>query len=164
MIARRFAVSRAHGLGLLALVTVGLLPSAVRAEDVQVTVLVILASETDAKVDPRLQCVAQQVRKNYPELKGFRLEEILRKSLPVGKKDTFVLIGNQKATVVVQHGCDKEDKVGLSVKVPNFGELEYKTCCGKFLALVTDHRTKDKERLIVAVRVQPCKKADKQDK
>jgi hypothetical protein len=154
-----FAVPKWQGLGLLAVVAVCSFPAVVRADDVQVTLLVILASEQDSKIDPRLQCVAQQVRKTYPELKGFRVEEILHESIPVGKKKDFELIGDQKATVRVVHGCDEEDRMLLKLKVEGFGEVDYKTCCGKFFPVMTRYRTKDNERLLVAVGVKPCKKA-----
>jgi hypothetical protein len=38
------------------------------------------------------------------------------------------------------------------------GEVEYTTCCGKFFPIITRYQTKDKERLIIAIRVQPCNK------
>jgi hypothetical protein len=153
------AAARERRLALLALAIGYFFPLAARAENVQVTVLVILASDQETKADPRLQCVAQQVRKKHPELKGFRVEEILHEALPVGKKKTFELIDGQKATVKVLHGCDEEERIGLTVTVKGFGEMDYKCCCGKFLPLMTDYRTKDKERLLVAIRVQPCKKS-----
>jgi hypothetical protein len=146
-------------LGLLALAVAGLFPVAARAENVQVTVLVILASEQDTKADLRLQCIAQQVRKKYPELKGLRVEGILHESVQVGKKKTFELIGGQKATINVLHGCDEEERIGLTVKVKGFGEMDYKCRCGKFLPLMTEYRTKDNERLLVAIRVAPCPKS-----
>jgi hypothetical protein len=158
-----FALSRWQGPGLLALVALSCFPGAARADDVQVTVLVILASEQDSKTDARLHCVAQQVRKNYPELKGLRIEGILHESVAVGKTRSFDLIGDQQATVRVIHGCDQEDRIQLKVRVKGFGEVDYKTCCGKYFPLMTDYRTRDNERLLVAVGVKPCQKAQKKE-
>ena len=48
-------------------------------------------------------------------------------------------------------------RVSLSILAPSMGEIEYQTVCGKFLPIVTRYQTKSKERLILAVRVQPCR-------
>ena len=130
-----------------------------RAEEVRVTVVVILATDRNDEVDCELESIAEQVQKKYPHLTGFHLEEISRKSLTVGKKEKFPLIDEQTALVLVRHGADSNNRVGLTVKAPLQGEIQYTTCCGKFLPIVTRYQTKeDKERLILAIRVQPCKK------
>jgi hypothetical protein len=129
------------------------------AEEVKVTVVVILATDRDTQVACELQSIAQEVQKKFPNLTGFRLEEITRKSLTVGKKEKFELVDDEVATVLVRHAADSKNRVGLTVKAPLQGEIQYTTCCGKFLPIVTRYQTKyDKERLIIAIRVQPCKK------
>src|SRR5690242_19543055 len=62
------------------------------AKKVRISVVIILASETDTKVDRKLECIAREVRKMHPKLKGFRLEKLSCKSLQVGKADTFTLV------------------------------------------------------------------------
>ena len=78
-------------------------------------------------------------------------------TLSEAQRQTFVLHA-EIATVLVRHAADNKNRVGLTVKPPLEGEIQYTTCCGKFLPIVTRYETKDKERLIIAIRVQPCKK------
>jgi hypothetical protein len=130
----------------------------VRAQEVKVTVVTILATKCNNDVDRRLECVAREVRKKEPGLTGFRVERLTCKSVKLGAENSFRLVDNQEATVVVRHGADKNNRVGLTVKPPLMGEVDYTTCCGKFLLIITRYQTKDKERLIIAVRVQPCNK------
>ena len=51
----------------------------------------------------------------------------------------------------------QEKRVSLAVTAPDQGEIEYRCVCDKFLLIVTRYQTKSKERLILAIRVQPCK-------
>ena len=125
-------------------------------ERVRVTVVTILASQRDREVEPRLRCIAREVRKLYPRLTGFRMSRMCCKSLPVGARDDFDLVAGQVASVTVQKGADKEDRVRLKVAPPLLGEITYDTACGKFLPIVTPFRTADGDRLLIAVRVQPC--------
>jgi hypothetical protein len=153
------ARSRKRLLWLLAIV--GMLmgtASCWRAEEVKVTIAVILATEHNKVVDRELKCIAEEVQKLYPDLSSFHLEEITCKSLPVGRSEKFTLIDDKEATVMVRHAADSKNRVGLTVKAPLQGEIQYTTCCGKFLPIVTRYQTKDKETLILAIRVQPCKK------
>ena len=69
---------------------------------VRISVVVILASETDDKVDKKLECIAREAVKLHPKLKGFRLEKLSCKSLPVGKADNFTLVENQETSITVR--------------------------------------------------------------
>jgi hypothetical protein len=123
---------------------------------VRVCVVVILATESDTKVDKPLANIAREVRKMYPKLTGFRFEKVCCKSLAIGEKDSFELIDDQTAAVTVQRGADRNDTVRLKVRPPKMGEITYSTACGKFLPIVTPYRNKANDRLLIAVRVQPC--------
>jgi len=125
-------------------------------KNVKVTVVAILASTTSKEVDPRLKCIAEEFRKKHPEYTGFSVPVMDRKSLPVGQKTTFELVEKQVAQVTIVHAADAKNWVGLKVKPPRLGEIEYAAVCGKFLPIFTPYETRDHERLIVAVRVQPC--------
>jgi hypothetical protein len=125
-------------------------------ETVRVSVLAILATERDDRIDPRLACIAKEIRKTHPELTGFRIEKMTRRSLTIGARETFELAGDQKAVVAVQHGADEQNRVEVKIAPPRMGEITYDTCCGKFFPIVTPFRTNDKDLLILAVRVQPC--------
>jgi hypothetical protein len=126
------------------------------AEKVKVTVVVILASEGKPEVDARLDKIAQEIQKRNPNLKRFQLKSINCRSLAVDEKASFNLVDDKKAQVVVKQAADKDNRVGLAVTVPDQGEIVYRTACGKFLPIVTRYQTKMKERLILAIRVQPC--------
>ena len=52
--------------------------------------------------------------------------------------------------------ADKMERVRLKVCPPLMGPITYSTPCGKFLPIVTPFRTKNKDLLIIAIRVQPC--------
>jgi hypothetical protein len=128
------------------------------ARRVRVSVVVILASETDTRVDRKLTCIAREVHKMDPKLKGFRLAKLSCKSLPLGKADTFVLVDGQSTSITVQKAADKMDRIQLAVGPPMMGEITYSTPCGKFLPIFTPILTKKGEKVIIAVRVQPCHK------
>ncbi len=126
------------------------------AGKIKVTLVVILAGEEGNKIDPRLKAIAEEVQKLNPSLKSFQLKTMTSKSLQAGEKATFPLVGDKTAQVTVQHGADKDNKVALAIVPPDQGEIIYRTVCGKFLPIVTRCQTKAKERIILAVRVQPC--------
>jgi hypothetical protein len=127
-----------------------------KVEKVKVTVVVILASEEGDFVDKRLKAIAEEVQKLNPQLKSFKLKSMTNQSLTPEEKSTFALVDDKSALILVKHGADSENRVGVAVTAPNQGEIEYRTICGKFLPIVTRYQTKSKERLILAIRVQPC--------
>ena len=123
---------------------------------VRVSVVVILASEKDDKVDKKLECIAREVRKMHPRFKGFRMANLSCKSVAVGSADLFELVEDQQASITVQRAADKMDRVRLKVGPPMMGEITYSTPCGKFLPILTPYRTKGNDQVLIAVRVQPC--------
>jgi hypothetical protein len=124
---------------------------------VKVTVVSILASEHDGKIDPCVECLAKQIQKLEPRLISFHKGRMTCKSMAVGESESFDLSDDQKAIIVVKHGADKDNWVGLEVNAPELGSIIYSTTCGKFFPLVTRHQTKEHERLIIAIMVGPCK-------
>lgn len=146
----------ASWLGLLVVLARTCAGSAEPAEKVKVTVVVILASEGKPEVDPRLDKIAQEIRKRNPNLNRFQLKSMTCRSLAVDEKVNLSLVDDKKAQVIVKQMADKDNRVGLAVTVPEQGEIVYRTACGKFLPIVTRYQTKMRERLILAIRVQPC--------
>lgn len=134
-----------------------------RSGEIRVTVVAILATTENTKIDPQLKCIAEKIQEREPTLKGFRVAEMTCRAVAVGKEDTFKLVEDQSVLVVVKQGEDKENKkVGLEVKPPLLGRITYVTCCGKYFPIVTRYLTKDKkERLIIAIKVEPCPKDKK---
>jgi hypothetical protein len=125
-------------------------------ETVQVSVLAILATEHNDRIDPKLTCIAKEVRRTHDKLTGFQVVRMTRRSLALGTRETFELVEDQKVAVAVQHGADEKNRVEVRIAPPRMGEITYDTCCGKFLPIVTPYRTENKDLLIIAVRVQPC--------
>jgi hypothetical protein len=126
-------------------------------DPIKVTLVVILASEEGNTIDPQLKAIAAEVRKMNPNLKSFTLKSMQSKSLKPGEKVSLPLVENKKLDMLVKHGADKDNRVSLSIFIPNMSEIEYQTVCGKFLPIVTRCKTKEGERLILAIRVQPCR-------
>jgi hypothetical protein len=143
---------------LTTILTLLLVASAALADDkaVRVSVVTILATERDDKVDRKLESIAREVKKMYPKLTGFQLAHMSCKSVSVGTADKFDLVADQAASITVQRKADKSDRVRLEVTPPLMGKITYSTPCGKFLPIVTPYRTKNNDLLIIAIRVQPC--------
>jgi hypothetical protein len=149
-------VHRGLGGGWIVLAGLLLAPQAPAAENVKVSVVVIVASETDDKVDPKLECIAREVQRANKNLKGFRLVHMVCKSVPPKVQETYSLIDKQEVGITVDKGADKKDRVQVRIAPPLLGEITYITPCGKFLPIVTRYRPRPDELLIFAVRVQPC--------
>ena len=151
-------MARTRLLGLAAVLFFGMPYSAAEPAkgNVKVSVVVIVASEVEDKIDPKLKCIADEVQAVDPRLKGFRLIKMVCKSLPPQVPETFPLINDERATIQIERPADAENRVTLRLTPPLLGEITYTTLCGKFLPIVTRYRPTPKERLILAVRVQPC--------
>ena len=123
---------------------------------VRVSVVVILATERDDKVDPKLKCIAAEVKKYHPKLTGFHMETISCQSGSVDQPGEFKRVDDKVASVTVQRAADARGRVRLKVVPPQMGEITYSTPCGKFLPIVTRYHTRKGDLLLIAVRVQPC--------
>ncbi len=78
------------------------------------------------------------------------------RSLAPNEKSSFKVVDKETAVVVVKHGADEQNRVCLAVTAPGQDEIIYRCSCGKFLPIVTRYQTKANERLILAIRVEPC--------
>ncbi|MBY0523301.1 MAG: hypothetical protein K2R98_07875 [Gemmataceae bacterium] len=128
------------------------------AEEVKVTVLVVLATSSNSNVEAELKEIADRVQKQEPKLTGFRSGRQTSKTLKSTDKDptSFLLVADQVVTVKIE--TFKKDKIQMTIKPPTLGEITYTTCCDKFFPIVTRYETKDKERLIIAIMVESAKK------
>jgi hypothetical protein len=136
---------------------VGLCQAVVAEPHVSVTLVVILAGEEKGDVDPQLAPIAEEIRKQNPQLKSFRLKSMTKRSLAENEPSEFDLVDGEKALVTIKHALDADNRVSVSVKAPRQGEIEYRTVPGKFLPIVTRYQTNDQQRLILAVRVDAAK-------
>jgi hypothetical protein len=123
---------------------------------IKISLVVVMASERGDVVQEELKCLAEAVRRKYPTLKSFRIESMKCLDVAENERVTFPLPENQKAVFVVHCACDHKKKVCLAATATTLGEIEYGTVCGKFLPIVTRYYTRDNERIVLAVRVQPC--------
>lgn len=142
------------------------LPAAGRADDakkdqekdapVRVTVVVVLATTENNVVDKQLTNLATEVQKRYPDLVGFKLNETLQKSIPVGDSFTFDLLEKQTLKVTIDKPKDKNGRVGLTVTPPGADAVSYTCTCDKFFPLVTTYKAKCGAKVIVAIGAKPC--------
>jgi hypothetical protein len=134
-------------------------------ESVKVTVAVILANG-DGKVDGRLKCVAAEVSKMHPRLTGYHLGTTTTHSIPLDGSETFKLVDGQEATVKVKRCKDCPARYCLEIQSKALvGEMAYTSVCGKYFPLVTGYKTKDRDQLIIAFKVESCgKEKDKEKK
>jgi hypothetical protein len=125
-------------------------------QPVRITVVTVLATGANATIDNRLADLAKEVQKRDPALTGFRIQATEAKSVAPGDSATFELIDRQKLVVKVDRPRDEQGRVGLKIRPPGLGEVTYTCTCDRFFPVVTPHRTRDGETLIVAVMARPC--------
>jgi hypothetical protein len=152
----------------LTAVTLFALASSTRAEDFEVTVVAILASDRHKTIDDKLKPLADEIRKKEPTLTGWRIARTTRETMQVNHKQSFKLVDDISAEVTVLARDDKEKdkdkKIRLNVKAPHAGEITYSTVPDKFFPILTRYQTdKDKDRLVYAVMVKLLPAKDKPD-
>jgi hypothetical protein len=125
-------------------------------DPVRVTVVVVLATSENDVVDAKLADLAKEVQKRDPKLTGFKLMATDGKSIPVGESQTFDLVDKQELKVKVEKPKDANGRISLTIKPPGLENITYGCACDKFFPVVTPHRTKTGEVLIVAVMAKPC--------
>ena len=72
-------------------------PATLRADDAQVTVVAILATDRDTVIDSKLNQIATEVRKSHPTLTGFRRDRATQKGVTINQKESFALIDDLAA-------------------------------------------------------------------
>ncbi len=130
-------------------------------EPVRVTVVVVLATDDNAKVDPALAELAKQVQKRDPKLTGFKVSATDAKSIPVGESAVFELVEKQELKVTVTRPKDAHGRIALTIKPPGLENITYGCACDKFFPVVTPYRAKNGDVLIIAVMAKPCEGAKK---
>jgi hypothetical protein len=123
---------------------------------VSVTVVIVLATDRTAAVDPKLKELAREVRKRDPKLTGFKLVATECKSIPVGECATVALTDKQVLKIAVDRSKDENGRVTLTLNPPGMDAVNYACACDKFFPVVTPHRTAAGEQLIIAVMAKPC--------
>ena len=132
---------------------------AVRADDDKVTVSVvaILATDQNTKIDKKLTKIAEELQKLKPALTGFHSPVETCREIALNTKEKFELVDGQVVMIVVEERANKQNNNILKVSPPTLGDITYQTTCGKFFPIITEYKTKDGEILIIAIRVQPCR-------
>jgi hypothetical protein len=119
-------------------------PAKESASKVNVTVVVILASERCQFIDPLLKNLAKEVQKKDAKLTGFTLVSMTEMSLEANVPAAFPCVEGTVVAVNVHHCGDKENKICLGVTAPLQNEFVYKTVCDKFLPIMTCYQTKER--------------------
>ncbi len=125
-------------------------------DPVRVTVVIVLASTEHTTIDPKLKELAKEVQKRDPKLTGFKLVATECKSIPVGGNATISLTDKQVLKLQVDKAKDEQGRISLTLKPPSMEAVTYACACDKFFPVVTPHRTKSGEQLIIAVMAKPC--------
>lgn len=140
--------------GLLALALLALCTKGVQAEEkttVKVTVISILASDKHTEVDKRLATFAPEVQKKNPNLTGFRVDHTASVFLELGVTKTVELSDGQKMDVTANASQTEKNKVTITVKPPKLDQITYNCVCDRYFSMATQHFTKNKEQLFIAV-------------
>lgn len=126
---------------------------------VKVIVVAILGHNHDETIDEKIQEIARHVQKREPGLTGFSLKRTELQRIPIGESHTFELV--DEATMDVKVEAEEDGSISLTLYPPETdGSLTYSCKCGKFFPIITRYETENKERLIVAVMAEPCRKAN----
>ncbi|QJW93331.1 hypothetical protein [Frigoriglobus tundricola] len=133
-----------------------LVPCCGDEKPVHVTVVIVLATDKNASVDPKLKELAKEVQKRDPKLTGFKLVATECKSIPVGDTATINLTDKQVLKLTVDQQKDKDGRISLTLNPPGMDAVTYACACDKFFPVVTPHRTKSGEQLLIAVMAKPC--------
>ncbi len=96
------------------------------------------------------------MQKRDPKLTGFKLVATEFKSVPVGKGATIPLTDKQELKLNVDRSKDENGRISLTLTPPGMEAVTYACACDKFFPVVTPHRTKAGEVLIIAVMAKPC--------
>ena|SRR5262245_38776919 len=125
-------------------------------DPVRVTVVIVLATTENKNVDPKLAELAKEVQKRDPKLTGFRIVATECKSINVGDSTTITLVEKKELKVKVEKQKDDQGRISLTLSPPDMDPVTYACTCDKFFPVVTPHRTKSGEQLIIAVMAKPC--------
>ena len=147
---------------LLALVSAA--PACPPADEIEVRVLAILASEHHTVVDKKLTQFAKQVQKKDPALTGFKLDRSTNEPLKLGETKKFPLPGGQEVEVTVNKDRNEKGRVVLTIKPPGLNQITYDCVCDKYFSIATESyvgKGKDRARLFIAIKASPCGPAKK---
>ena len=125
-------------------------------DPVRVTVVIVLATTENTTIDPKLKELAKEVQKRDPKLTGFKLVATECKSIAVGGSATITLTDKQELKLQVDKAKDANGRISLTLNPPGMDAVTYACACDKFFPVVTPHRTKSGEQLIIAVMAKPC--------
>ncbi len=125
-------------------------------EAIRVTVVVVLGSTKHDTVDKKLIDFAKQMQEIDKTLTGFTVEAVLQKSIAVGKSENFDLIDKHTLQVSIDKPVNENQRVALTVQLKEGQKVSYSCTCSKYFPMLTPIKTKNDERVIVAVMAKPC--------
>jgi hypothetical protein len=125
-------------------------------EYIRVTVVVVLGSTKHERVDKKLADFVKQMAEIDQTLTGFVIHEVLQQSIEAGKSHDFELLDEHTLTVGIDKSIGDGKRVGLSVQMKDGQKVSYTCTCNKYFPMMTHLKTKDEERVIVAIMAKPC--------
>ena len=138
-------------------------PAALRAEEtVKVTVIAILASDKHKEVDKRLTAFAEEVQKKHPSLTGFRVAHSTTEKLTLGVTKNFPLTDGESLDLTANASQTEAGKITITLKPPKLDQITYNCVCERYFSMATQHFTKDREQLFIAVTGKPCAGPEKE--
>ena len=129
------------------------------ADEIDVKVLAILASEHHTTVDPKLTEFAKQVQRKEPSLTGFKLDNSSGDTLKLGQTKKFPVSGDEVVEVTVNKDRNEKGRITLTIKPPGLKQITYACVCDKFFSIATEHyegKGKDRAQLFIAIQASPC--------
>ncbi len=151
-------------LSLAALLLAAAAPACPPADEIEVKVLAILASEHHNKVDKKLTEFAKQVQKKDPSLTGFKLDRTNEDTLKLGETKKFPLTGVEVVEVTVNKDRNEKGRIMLTIKPPKLSQITYECVCDKYFSIATEHyegKGADRAQLFIAIKASPCGPAKK---
>src|SRR4051812_41477897 len=110
-------------------------PACPPADEIEVKVLAILASEHHTDVDKRLTQFAKHVQKKDPSLTGFKVDRSAEDTLKLGETKKFALTGGQVVEVTVNKERNEKGRITLTIKPPKLNQITYECVCDKYFSI-----------------------------
>jgi hypothetical protein len=134
-------------------------PPKPKADEIDITVLAILASEKHTEINPKLVEFAKLAQIKDSKLTGFRIDRTNAKKLELGQTNKFELVEDEVVEVTVNKERNEKGRITLTIKPPKLNQITYECVCDKFFAMATQHyvvKDKDRQQLFIAVMAKPC--------
>ena len=129
------------------------------ADEIEVKIVAILASEHHKDVDKRLTEFAKHVQKKDPSLTGFKVDRSSEDTFKLGETKKIAVTGGQIVEVTVNKDRNEKGRITLTIKPPKLSQITYECVCDKYFSIATEHyegKGMDRAQLFIAIKASPC--------